>query len=145
MKTYETRAQYLADCTNKTVNSHRPPAAPYFWTCATCGKVAPHSESYGIDAQHGMHCYTCCHARDVASLLDRSLPFSAYVSCDGRTVSNWPGGKLADISHYGESRTGWHGSTQAYFRARDVHGQWWHGRGAGKGMYCTLRPMKTPR
>lgn len=142
MKTYETRAQYLADCTERKINSHRPPAAPYLWVCATCGKASPHTDSYGMDHHGEMHCYGCCHARDVAELLDRTKPFSAYVSCDGRTISNWPGGLLATVTQYSEARTGFNRSTQAYFRAVDVHGGQWYGRGAGKGMYCTLRAMK---
>jgi hypothetical protein len=28
---------------------------------------------------------------------------------------------------------------------QDVHGQWWQGRGAGRGMCCTLRKMKAPK
>lgn len=146
MQTFETYRQYLAACTDKTGNSYRAPAAPHFWTCETCGKVAPHDESFGRDwSTESMHCYACCHAMDVQQLLDRSKPFGAYLSGDGRTVTNWPGGALAQVYNLDSSRSGWHGSRIYRFRARDVHGNWWSGRGAGQGMYCTLRPMKAPK
>lgn len=142
MITFETRAQYLAACTDRTANSYRPPSAPYLWRCATCGKACTHDDRYGISADDGMHCYRCCHAHDVAQMLDRTKPFSCYVSGDKKTVSNWPGDKLGDIVSYGEARTGFYGSVQAYFRVRDVHGGLWAGRGPGAGMYCTLRAIK---
>lgn len=142
MVTFETYSQYLAACTDHKVNSHKPPAAPYFWTCARCGKCAPHSESYGRDAQNNMHCYDCCHAQDVEQLRDRSKPFHAYIASDGARLTNWPGRELGHIFNYSESRSGWNGGTIARFRVRDVHGQVWQGRGAGKGMFCTIRAMK---
>lgn len=145
MQTFETYRQYLGACTERTANSHKPPAAPYFWTCETCGKCAPHGEGYGIDpTTQSMHCYRCCHARDLAEMLDRSRPFVAYVSGDKNTVRNWPGGELGRIHSYAESRTGWHGSVIVRFHVRDAHGQWWQGRGPGAGMACTLRPMAAP-
>lgn len=143
MKTYETRAQYLEDCTERKVNSYRPPAAPYFVRCEDCGKVCPHSESVA-HSETGFVCYGCAHARDLAELRDTSRPFCCYVSNDAKRVTNWPGYLIGEVFAYAEHRTGWHGSTQARFRVRDVHGNWWSGRGAGRGMYCTLRPMKTP-
>lgn len=140
--TFHTYAQYLQACTERAVNSHRPPAAPYFWVCAGCGKCAPHSESYGTDGKTEMVCYDCCAARDVEQMLDRSKPFYAYLSCDGRELVNWPGRSLGRVLNYSESRAGWNGGTIARFRVLDVHGQLWAGRGAGKGMFCTLRAMK---
>jgi hypothetical protein len=87
----------------------------------------------------------CIVKRDREELRDRSKPFYAYVSSDGRNVTSWPGAALGQVFDYAEHRTGWNRSTQARFRVRDVHGQWWTGRGPGCGMYCTLRPMKAPR
>lgn len=147
MLTFETYRQYLQACTERTVNSHRPPAGPYFWTCETCGKCAPNSDSYGTRRDDTMHCYDCCHAADVAELLDQSKPFGAYLSKlpgGQRIVSNWPGGRLGDVHALSFSRSGWHGAEIARFHVRDVHGQWWQGRGAGDGMCCTLRKMKQP-
>lgn len=118
--------------------------------CSTCWHHLPVQSNglgtgYGSDNESRLHCYQCCGKRDREALKDRSCPFFAYVSSDGRSVSNWPGAPLGAVHDYAEHRTGWHGSTQARFRVRDVHGQWWSGRGPGRGMYCTLRPMKTPR
>lgn len=148
MQTFETHSQYLAACTERTACSHRPPAAPYFWTCETCGKCAPHSESYGLKRESAnrmsMHCYGCCHAHDVAEMLDRSKPFTAYLSGDGQNVTTWPGLPLGRVHSHSVSRSGFWGSEIHRIHVRDVHGQWWQGRGPGAGMYCTLRPMKAP-
>lgn len=81
-------------------------------------------------------------AREKRELLDRTKPFYCYVSGDGLHVTGWKGNRLGEIVVYRESSSGWHGATVARFRVRDVHGQLWQGRGAGKGMCCTLRAMK---
>lgn len=80
--------------------------------------------------------------RGKRELLDRSKPFYCYVSGDGGHVTGWKGNKLGTVSNYSESRSGWHGATIARFHVTDVHGQQWSGRGAGRGMCCTLRAMK---
>lgn len=116
--------------------------------CATCWRILPAESTgicgtqYGIDRDGGMHCLSCCHVWDVASMRDRSSPFGAYLSSDGRTVCNWPGGVLGHVVQRSVSRTGWHGSRLTHVRVRDVHGAMWHGKGAGKGVCITLRPMK---
>lgn len=123
------------------------------WQCESCGAVKMFADKWDVGTGYGilrkenteyMHCYACCTAEDKRQLLDRTKPFCAYVSCDGETLSNWPGDPLGKIHSYSESRAGWHGGTIARFHVRDCHGQWWQGRGAGKGMACTLRPMKEP-
>jgi len=141
MKTYETRSQYLADCTDKRPNSHRPPATPYLWTCDTCGKVSPHSDGHGV-CGHSMHCYDCCTARDVAELLDRSKPFVGYLSSDCRQFTTWTGGLLGRVVRVSESRTGWYGFRLTHVRVIDVHGNPWHGKGSGAGMCIRLHPSK---
>ena len=144
MKTYTTYTEYLADCTERTANSHRPPAAPYAWTCDTCGKVSPNTEPYGLSrAPAGMHCYACCHARDVAQMLDRSKPFGAYLSSDGKTITNWPGYLLGTVTREAVSRTGFHSSKITHIRVTDVHGGKWYGKGGGRGIYVTLRACKS--
>jgi hypothetical protein len=99
---------------------------------------------YATRADGSIICYACADAEQRAELLDRSRPYSAYVSNDAKHVTTWTGGDLGDIYGWAGHRTGFSGSTQYYFRVRDVHGGWWSARGAGKGMYCTLRPMKAP-
>lgn len=100
---------------------------------------------YGVNKDGRLVCYDCCTKQERESMRDRSGPFYAYVSSDGQHVTSWPGGKLGRVYEYAESRSGWAGSKIARFRVLDVHGQWWAGRGAGRGMCCTLRPMKTPK
>ncbi len=92
-------------------------------------------------------CYACADARQREDLKDRSRPFTAYVSSDGKTITTWTGGKLMDI------RQSWripltrfsftHGRTILHIRARDVHGGDWFGRG-NPGIAITLRPTKGP-
>lgn len=148
MKTYSTYREYLADCTEKAINSHRPPAIPYMWKCADCGQTFPHSDSYGLNGRDDaakMVCYACCYLRDIEQLKDRTKPFCAYLSCDSTELHNWPGKSLGRVCNLSSSRSGWNGTRIYRFNVCDVHGQWWSGRGAGAGMFCTIRPMKTPR
>ena len=140
MKTYSLHSQYLADCTNRTPNSHKPPTGPYLWTCDACGKVSPPG-NYGV-CKNSMLCYDCCTAADVAELLDRSKPFVGYLSSDCRQFTTWTGGLLGCVTRKSESRTGWYGAKLTHVRVRDVHGAMWHGKGSGAGMCITLRPMK---
>jgi hypothetical protein len=131
-------------------NSTEPAPDNARFLCATCWRLFParipgqFSSPYGIDRAGGLHCLDCCHLRDVQKLKDRGKAFFAYLSQDGRTITNWPGGELGRAHSVGHSRAGWHGATIYRFHVRDVHGEWWQGRGAGPGMCCTLRAMKRP-
>ena len=80
--------------------------------------------------------------RERRELLDRSRPFSCYLSSDGKHVTGWKGNILGTVTRESESRNGWHGSTIACIRVTDCHGAEWHGRGPGRGMYVTLRACK---
>lgn len=80
--------------------------------------------------------------REKRELLDRSKPFFCYVSGNGQHVTGWKGNTLGNVQAYAESSSGWQGATIARFQVVDVHGQRWSGRGAGRGMCCTLRAMK---
>ena len=140
MKTYKTRAEYLADCTEKRTNSHRPPAKPYRWTCADCGAVFADTVSYGIFSD-SMVCYSCCHARDVTEMRDRTKPFCAYISSDNLRVSNWPGAKLGDVVSCSNYRNNI-GARIYCYSVRDIHGKYWHGRNSGAGMCILLRASK---
>jgi hypothetical protein len=142
MITFETRAQYLSACTDRTANSHRPPVGPYLWRCDECGKVSPNSDGYGAN-EHAMYCYACCRARDIKEMADRSKPFACYLSDDGKTVINWPGGILGRVTWSSVSRTGWHGSTLTHINVTDVHGGRWYGKGSGRGMFILLRACKS--
>lgn len=118
-----------------------------------CGKSEPvefHADAPTLKPGESLErspaiCHACCHANDVEQLRDRSRPFGAYVSSDGKSISNWPGGKLGEVvtgvpcALQRFSYT--HGRTIHAYRVRDVHGNLWHGRG-NPGLFITLRPMK---
>ena len=87
-------------------------------------------------------CYACADKRQRADLLDRSGPFTGYLSSDGQQWTTWTGGTLGTVDRLTTSRSGWWGSEQVHVHARDVHGNAWFGRGAGRGMALTLRPCK---
>lgn len=116
--------------------------------CATCWLHLPVGTDlgtgYGSDRAGRLHCYACCTKRDLDAMRKYEGPFTCYVAGDGRHATNWPGGVLGQIHNYGESRGGWNGGTIARFRVRDQQGRWWAGRGGGRGVICTLRPMKRP-
>ena len=117
--------------------------------CSSCWQHKPVSREggtgYGVDNEGRLHCYECCAKNDREQMKDQSRPFFAYLSGDGKTVSNWPGSPLGKVYNLGFSRSGWHGSKIYRFHVRDVHGRWWQGWGPGEGMYCTLRKIKPPK
>lgn len=120
--------------------------------CCQCGAVKVFqtmreysiSTGYARDSKNNMFCYDCADDNQRAEMLDRTKPFYGYVAGDGKSLTTWTGGILGQVRSYGESRSGWNGGKIARFHVQDVHGNWWQGRGAGKGMVCTLRPMKKP-
>lgn len=139
---YETRAQYLAACTERTECSHQPPAHPYTWQCADCG-VCRLPTDPAAHTRTDLICYPCAHARDVAELRDRSRPFVGYISSDGATLTTWPGGILGRVTSQSSYRGGFWGSRLHCYRVRDVHGAEWFGRSSGPGMAIRLRPCRT--
>jgi hypothetical protein len=80
--------------------------------------------------------------RERRALLDRTQPFTCYLSSDGQRVTGWKGNILGYVTRSSVSRTGFHGSTLTHVSVRDVHGNDWNGKGAGRGMCLTLRPSK---
>lgn len=81
-------------------------------------------------------------ARERRELLDRSRPFTCYLSSDGKHITGWKGNILGTVTSESKSRTGWHGSYITHIRATDVHGNPWHGKGAGRGMCITIRASR---
>ena len=81
--------------------------------------------------------------RERRELLGRSRPFGCYLSSDGRHVTGWKGNILGTVTSETKSRTGFYGSILTHVRVIDVHGNPWHGKGSGRGMYITIRPAKT--
>ena len=79
---------------------------------------------------------------DTEQIRDHSKPVGAYLSGDGKHITGWKGNTLATVTQRSTSRTGWHGSRITHIRAVDQFGGLWYGKGAGNGMYITIRPMK---
>lgn len=83
-----------------------------------------------------------CEKRE---LLDRSKPFTCYLSSDGKHATGWKGNVLGAVVCATPVRlTRWshtHGEHIHAINVRDVHGGMWHGRGS-PGICITLRPMK---
>jgi len=121
-------------------------------THCACGAAFPihekgycGSSGYAVLPDGRKICYACADKQQIEELQDRSKPFGAYVSGDGQTITSWTGGRLMDVTQSWPCtltrRSNWH-SSKSYrsFRARDVHGKLWYGRGSA-GVCITLRPM----
>lgn len=120
--------------------------------CHDCGEVYPTGNpgcgsGYAVcdDGKH-LVCYTCADKRQVEGLKDRSKPFSAYVSGDGKRITTWTGGTLMTVTQSWPCqliRASFTHSKSSYkcIRARDVHGALWYGRGSA-GVRINLRPCK---
>lgn len=114
---------------------------------ADCGHTYPlpgpsgGASGYAVDVDGRTMCYGCSDSQAAATMNaahDAGVPFTAYVSGDGRTITTWPGGVLARITLAAASRDGRFVS----YRATDADGRRWYGRGAGRGMVITLRPAR---
>lgn len=101
------------------------------------------SVNYARDGKGYVYSDEGVDVREKRELLDRSRPFFAYVSSDGKHVTGWKGNILGRITWSTTHRTGFGGSKLLYINVVDVHGGKWHGKGAGRGMCITLRPSKT--
>jgi hypothetical protein len=83
--------------------------------------------------------------RERRQLLDRTKPFYAYVSADGKRITGWKDNTLGTITaatNYRLTRESYvHGRTINFYRVTDVHGAKWSGRG-NPGIAITLRASK---
>ena len=79
-------------------------------------------------------------------LLDRTRPFTGYISGDGKSLTGWKGNHLGTVIWATPvrltRRSFWHGDKYAAFRIRDVHGAYWHGR-SSPGMAINIRASKS--
>jgi hypothetical protein len=103
------------------------------------------SFNYATNAKGEILSLDGAYERDKRELLDRSRPYTCYLSSDGRHVTNWIGRILGDVMQETLSKNGFNGSHIVSVRVRDIHGAWWHGRGSGRSMILNLRPMKEPQ
>ncbi len=125
-----------------------PEYGPAGFRCCDCGAVrlfnmgTPGGTGYARVDGNQLCCYECADSRRRAEMLDRSRPFSAYISGEnGATLTTWTGGLLGHVAGHSTYRNNW-GALIHCYSVRDVHGGYWHGRNSGPGMCITLRPSK---
>jgi hypothetical protein len=116
-------------------------------TCAETGKQfvvksTGISFNYAYDSQDRIFSDEGVDIREKREMLDRTKPFGCYLSSGGQYVTGWKGNILGVVTRSSTSRTGFYNSSLTHIRVRDVHGNHWHGKGAGPGMYITLHPAK---
>lgn len=115
-------------------------------SCAETGKqfigaVVGCSTNYAKDSVGNIFSDEGVDIRERRELLDRTKPYYAYVSCDGKSVTGWKGNALMHITNLSVGRVGFC-RDGVYVQATDVHGNQWYGKGAGKGVCIKLRAKK---
>jgi len=109
-----------------------------------CGhEVSPHTEhttGYGVDKDGRKLCYDCC-ARGDREYMAREGKITAYLSDDGKRITTWSGNPLMTVSRESIGSAGGFARSAKITRvwAVDEQGNWWHGRGPGRGMYIRMR------
>lgn len=123
-------------------------------TCAETGKqfFAARdgiSVNYARDRAGNVYSDDAVNIRERRSMLDRSRPFTCYVSSDGKHVTGWKGNVLGDIVRatrtalpFGRRWSYVHGKDYNAYTVRDVHGAYWHGKGS-PGVCIRLHPSKS--
>jgi hypothetical protein len=89
-------------------------------------------------------CWNCSNEEQRQDLED-ATDYVGYLSEDGKEITTWPGGKLADVTYYNPVKYyGFYGIpfTRVFWRATDGHGQLWHGSSPGRGMYARMHKNK---
>jgi len=120
-------------------------------TCAETGKQfvvqrVGGSFIYARDSSGNVFSDEGVDIREKRELLDRSRPFTCYITSDGRSVTGWKGNVLGTIIDWQPcklTRTSFtHGKDYRSVVVRDVHDGMWYGRGS-PGICVTLRPRKS--
>lgn len=100
---------------------------------------------HGYGSKDGKrYCYDCCEQGDREAMRTEDTFSGAYVSSDGRTITNWPGrllGRVTYLARRDGTRSQW-GEYLYSVKVTDVFGQRWYGVGGGRGMWVTLRKYK---
>ena len=119
--------------------------------CAETGKcftgaIVGISTNYAYDNNGNYFSDEGVYIREKRELLDRTKPFFAYISYDGKTITGWKGNVLMNVTYSTPcklSRMSFTHSNKTYrsIVARDIHGGLWYGRGSA-GVCITLRPYK---
>lgn len=109
------------------------------YICYHCGRECK-NEVYATTRQGAKVCDDCVLRDDLHSFETEAKVFG-YLQGKGKSVTNWPGNKLAKVIAEWEAQAG-HCGKQTYILAITESGRLLSGRGPGRGMYCTLRPIK---
>lgn len=115
---------------------------------ADCGHTYPEQTGvggtgYATDRETELTmCYPCADERQREAMKTATV-FQAYVADDGKTITTWSGGKLADITRRSESASPLqYRGVIHHIRATDAQGREWYGKNSGNGMVITLRLRK---
>ena len=110
------------------------------------GAIDGITTNYARDSKGNIYSDEGVNITELEEIKNRSKPFTAYLSGDGKHITGWKGNELMRTIYAYKSNagfTGWHkDGGQTIVRAIDNQGFEWYGRNAGKGMIITLRPAK---
>jgi len=118
-------------------------------TCAETGKqfiaaACGITTNYAHDREGNVYSDEGVDIGERRALLDRSKPFTGYLSEDAYKLTGWKGNVLGRVTRTSTvkvaRRSYAHGPVLAV-RVIDIHGGEWFGRGS-PGMCITLRPCK---
>lgn len=101
--------------------------------------------NYATDSDGNIYSDEGVDIAEKQQLLDRTKPFYAYVSTDGKRITGWKGNTHMMITRIYQTNAGfggYRGGGQWYIRATDINGAEWYGRNSGKGCCITLRSCK---
>ena len=119
-------------------------------TCAETGKQFTAARdgittNYARDSDGRVFSDEGVHIRECREMLDRSKPFYAYLSGDGKRLTGWKGNTLGTVQQFSSIRltrkSYAHGEHIRHVVIRDIHGGMWHGRGS-PGVCITIRAYK---
>lgn len=106
------------------------------------------SFNYAIDSQGRVFSDEGVDIGEKRMLLDRSRPFTGYISGDGRRLTGWKGNTLGHVISsvtvplpFGLRWSNIHGENWTQYTIRDVHGGLWRGRGS-PGIYIRVHAVK---
>lgn len=116
-------------------------------TCGETGKTFTalsdgFTTNYATDAHGNIYSDEGVDIRERRELLDRTRPFYAYISGDGKHLVGWKGNVLGDVVYHTTGCSGFVHSMH-FYRIRDIHGGEWYGRNGGSGMCIILRAKKS--
>lgn len=112
---------------------------------ADCGheyKAEECAVGYAVNSVTGATmCYPCSDAKEREYMRTHDT-IGCYVSSDGKSLTTWPGGKLARVYRLAKIRHNMAHEMYSVGATCDDDGSHWHGRGLGQGMCITMRRSK---